>query len=134
LEDLKILLTFLFRKWIWKFNVLMRRKYYLPLGNSRLKLAETIQNKWTISLNWKPNFVYLIFSRPEFLKPGAFVIDVGITRVDLGNGKSKILGDVDPKVSEVAGFWTPVPGGVGPCTVACLLSNTVRAAVWATFE
>ena len=68
------------------------------------------------------------------IKPGAFVVDVGLTRVDAGTGKSKIFGDVDPEVAEVAGFLTPVPGGVGPCTVACLLKNTVQAAVWATFQ
>ena len=72
--------------------------------------------------------------RPEMIKPGSFVVDVGLTRVDAGTGKSKIFGDVDPEVAEVAGFLTPVPGGVGPCTVACLLKNTVQAAVWATFQ
>jgi len=74
------------------------------------------------------------FSRPAFVKPGACVIDVGLTRVDLGGGQTKIFGDVDPAVAHVAGFLTPVPGGVGPCTVACLLSNTVQAASWATFN
>ena len=44
------------------------------------------------------------------------------------NGKPKIVGDVDPEVANVAGYMTPVPGGVGPCTVACLLYNTVIAA------
>jgi methylenetetrahydrofolate dehydrogenase (NADP+)/methenyltetrahydrofolate cyclohydrolase len=59
----------------------------------------------------------------EMVKPGATVIDVGINRVD-GN----VIGDVDPGVSEVAGAITPVPGGVGPMTVAMLLVNTVTAA------
>ena len=63
----------------------------------------------------------------HFVKPGAIVIDVGINRI-IKDGKSKIVGDVDPQVAEVAGFMTPVPGGVGPCTVACLLYNTVLAA------
>jgi methylenetetrahydrofolate dehydrogenase (NADP+) / methenyltetrahydrofolate cyclohydrolase len=59
----------------------------------------------------------------DMVKPGAAVIDVGITRTDAG-----LLGDVDPAVAEVAGFLTPVPGGVGPMTIAALLGNTVRAA------
>jgi methylenetetrahydrofolate dehydrogenase (NADP+) / methenyltetrahydrofolate cyclohydrolase len=59
----------------------------------------------------------------EMVKPGAAVIDVGITRTERG-----LLGDVDPGVAEVAGFLTPVPGGVGPMTIAALLGNTVRAA------
>lgn len=67
--------------------------------------------------------------KPEYVKPGAIVIDVGINRIyDHETKKAKIVGDVDPKVAEVAGYMTPVPGGVGPCTVACLLYNTVIAA------
>ena len=60
---------------------------------------------------------------PEMVKPGAAVIDVGITRTQRG-----LVGDVDPAVAEVAGHVTPVPGGVGPMTIALLLANTVRAA------
>jgi methylenetetrahydrofolate dehydrogenase (NADP+)/methenyltetrahydrofolate cyclohydrolase len=59
----------------------------------------------------------------EMVKPGATVIDVGINRVD-----GKVVGDVAPDVAEVAGHLTPVPGGVGPMTIAMLLQNTVRAA------
>src|SRR5919199_765502 len=59
----------------------------------------------------------------DMVKQGAAVIDVGITRTDAG-----LLGDVDPGVAEVAAFLTPVPGGVGPMTIAALLGNTVRAA------
>jgi len=59
----------------------------------------------------------------EMVKPGATVIDVGINRVD-----GKVVGDVAPDVAEVAGHLTPVPGGVGPMTIAMLLRNTVRAA------
>ena len=59
----------------------------------------------------------------EMVKPGATVIDVGINRVD-----GKVVGDVAPDVVEVAGHMTPVPGGVGPMTIAMLLRNTVRAA------
>jgi methylenetetrahydrofolate dehydrogenase (NADP+) / methenyltetrahydrofolate cyclohydrolase len=57
------------------------------------------------------------------VKPGATVIDVGINRVD-----GKVVGDVDEGVREVAGYVTPVPGGIGPMTIAMLLVNTVRAA------
>jgi len=64
----------------------------------------------------------------DIVKPGACVIDVGINRVRISGQKSKIVGDVSPDVSQVAGWMTPVPGGVGPCTVACLMYNTVLAA------
>jgi methylenetetrahydrofolate dehydrogenase (NADP+) / methenyltetrahydrofolate cyclohydrolase len=60
---------------------------------------------------------------PEMVKPGAAVVDVGITRTEAG-----LVGDVDPGAAEVAGHLTPVPGGVGPMTVAYLLRNTIRAA------
>ena len=67
--------------------------------------------------------------RGSWIKPGATVIDVGINRTPLPDGKSRILGDVAFKeVAEVAGAITPVPGGVGQMTVACLLVNTLRAA------
>lgn len=64
------------------------------------------------------------------IKPGAAVIDVGITRVvDHKTSKSYLVGDIDFKnVSDVAGYITPVPGGVGPMTVAMLMRNTVIAA------
>jgi methylenetetrahydrofolate dehydrogenase (NADP+) / methenyltetrahydrofolate cyclohydrolase len=60
---------------------------------------------------------------PDMVQRGAAVVDVGMNRTDAGP-----VGDVDPEVAEVAGFLTPVPGGVGPMTIACLLENTVRAA------
>ncbi len=66
----------------------------------------------------------------EWVKPGATVIDVGITRIPHPDkpGKTKLLGDVDyAAASEVAAAVTPVPGGVGPMTIACLLANTVTA-------
>jgi methylenetetrahydrofolate dehydrogenase (NADP+)/methenyltetrahydrofolate cyclohydrolase len=86
------------------------------------------------------------FVTAEFVKPGATVIDVGTTRVDdralverlfpAGSRRrdaferrgSLVLGDVHPEVEQVAGALTPVPGGVGPLTIAMLLANTVRAA------
>jgi methylenetetrahydrofolate dehydrogenase (NADP+)/methenyltetrahydrofolate cyclohydrolase len=67
--------------------------------------------------------------RRDWIKPGATVIDVGINRVPAEGGKNRIVGDVAfAEVKEVAGAITPVPGGVGPMTIACLMLNTVRAA------
>jgi methylenetetrahydrofolate dehydrogenase (NADP+) / methenyltetrahydrofolate cyclohydrolase len=64
----------------------------------------------------------------DWIKPGATVIDVGINRLD-DKGKHRIVGDVAfAQACEVAGAITPVPGGVGPMTIACLLANTIRAA------
>ncbi len=68
------------------------------------------------------------FIRGDWIKPGATVIDVGINRIAAG-GKSRIVGDVNfAEAVEVAGAITPVPGGVGPMTIVCLLFNTLRAA------
>lgn len=75
----------------------------------------------------KPAFV-----KGDWIKPGAVVIDVGINRIDdpAGAGKTKLAGDVDfASASARAGAITPVPGGVGPMTIACLLKNTLQAAL-----
>ena len=67
--------------------------------------------------------------RGNWIKPGAIVIDVGINRVPGENGKNKLVGDCNyEECARVAGAITPVPGGVGPMTIACLLKNTVEAA------
>lgn len=67
--------------------------------------------------------------RKHWIKPGATVIDVGINRVSAGPGRTKLVGDVAfEEAREVAGAITPVPGGVGPMTIACLLANTLKAA------
>jgi methylenetetrahydrofolate dehydrogenase (NADP+)/methenyltetrahydrofolate cyclohydrolase len=67
--------------------------------------------------------------RGDWIKRGATVIDVGINRVPAAGGKSRIVGDVAfTEAAAVAGAITPVPGGVGPMTIACLMANTVRAA------
>jgi methylenetetrahydrofolate dehydrogenase (NADP+)/methenyltetrahydrofolate cyclohydrolase len=85
-------------------------------------------------LTARADLVYAAVGRPEmikrdWIKPGATVIDVGINRVPREDGKTRLVGDVAyAEVSEVAGAITPVPGGVGQMTVACLLVNTLRAA------
>ncbi|HTU13205.1 MAG TPA: bifunctional methylenetetrahydrofolate dehydrogenase/methenyltetrahydrofolate cyclohydrolase FolD [Allosphingosinicella sp.] len=82
----------------------------------------------------RADIVIAAVGRPEmvkgdWLKPGATVIDVGINRVEAGEGKTKLVGDVDfASASAVAGAITPVPGGVGPMTIAVLLRNCVVAA------
>ena len=64
----------------------------------------------------------------DWIKPGATVIDVGINRIEKPEGGTRLVGDVDfESAKEVAGAITPVPGGVGPMTIACLLANTVTA-------
>ncbi|WP_438465147.1 bifunctional methylenetetrahydrofolate dehydrogenase/methenyltetrahydrofolate cyclohydrolase FolD [Marinomonas sp. PE14-40] len=66
--------------------------------------------------------------KKEWVKPGAVIIDVGINSVEV-EGKRRLLGDVDyDQVSSIAGAITPVPGGVGPMTIACLMQNTLTAA------
>lgn len=65
---------------------------------------------------------------PEMVRPGAVVVDVGIHRLDREGRKPQLLGDVHPDVAQVARALTPVPGGVGPMTIAQLMLNTVHAA------
>ncbi len=72
----------------------------------------------------KPEFV-----KGDWVKPGATIIDVGINRVDAGEGKTKIVGDVAyDEAAQIAGAITPVPGGVGAMTIVCLMRNTLIAA------
>jgi methylenetetrahydrofolate dehydrogenase (NADP+)/methenyltetrahydrofolate cyclohydrolase len=66
--------------------------------------------------------------KADWIKAGACVIDVGINRVQTTDG-TKLVGDVDfAQVSKIAGYITPVPGGVGPMTIACLMLNTLQVA------
>ena len=82
----------------------------------------------------RADLVYAAVGRPEmvrgdWIKPGATVIDVGINRLPAAEGKTRLVGDVAyQEALEIAGAITPVPGGVGQMTVACLLVNTLRAA------
>jgi len=80
------------------------------------------------------DIVIAVVGRPEmvkgdWIKPGATVIDVGINRIETEDGGKKLVGDVEfESASKVAGAITPVPGGVGPMTIACLLHNTLQQA------
>jgi methylenetetrahydrofolate dehydrogenase (NADP+) / methenyltetrahydrofolate cyclohydrolase len=82
----------------------------------------------------RADLVFAAIGRPlmvrgDWIKPGATVIDVGINRITGADGRSRLVGDVAfDEVCEVAHAITPVPGGVGPMTIACLLANTVTAA------
>ena len=96
------------------------------LAHSRTPdLAETVREAdVVVAATGNPGLV-----TPDMVKPGAAVFDVGITRGPVGpNGKAKLVGDVDPAVAEVAGYLSPVPGGVGLMTRAMLLHNVVTAA------
>ena len=96
-------------------------------ANATVTLAHTATKNLTeltksadviIAAIGKPHFI-----KPEMIKAGAVVIDVGITRTDAG-----LLGDVDPKVVEIASYFAPMPGGVGPMTRAMLLTNLIELA------
>jgi methylenetetrahydrofolate dehydrogenase (NADP+)/methenyltetrahydrofolate cyclohydrolase len=82
----------------------------------------------------RADLVYAAVGKPEmvrgsWIKPGATVIDIGVNRLPAADGKTRLIGDVAfAEAAEVAGAITPVPGGVGQMTVACLLVNTLRAA------
>jgi methylenetetrahydrofolate dehydrogenase (NADP+)/methenyltetrahydrofolate cyclohydrolase len=100
----------------------------VTIAHSRTKdLAEVVKRAdIVVAAVGRANFV-----QGDWVKPGATVIDVGINRIpapEKGEGKTRLVGDVDfEAVKEVAGAITPVPGGVGPMTIACLLANTLTA-------
>jgi len=105
--------------------LLLQENCTVTIAHSRTKnLAEICQQAdILIAAVGRANFV-----KADWIKPGATVIDVGINRIEV-DGKAKLVGDVDyEEVSKVCGAITPVPGGVGPMTIACLLKNTVEAA------
>ena len=106
-------------------QLLLNESCTVTIANSRTEdLAEVVR---------RADIVVAAVGRSEmvpgdWIKPGATVIDVGINRVDAGDAKTKLVGDVDyASCAAVAGAITPVPGGVGPMTIACLLANTVTA-------
>jgi methylenetetrahydrofolate dehydrogenase (NADP+)/methenyltetrahydrofolate cyclohydrolase len=100
-------------------------KEHLAAG---LKIKKIKETKEITAETKKADIVIIALGKAKALKkdqikPGAIIIDVGINKV-----KGKTVGDVDPKVAEVAGYLSPVPGGVGPLTVACLLKNVLALA------
>tara|TARA_B100000900_G_scaffold49843_1_gene36848 strand:+ start:8717 stop:9592 length:876 start_codon:yes stop_codon:yes gene_type:complete len=98
----------------------------VTIAHSRTKNLQNIcrEADLVVAAIGRPEFV-----KSEWIKPGATVIDVGINRVKDSSRKSgyRLVGDVDSEVSNVAGKITPVPGGVGPMTIAMLMSNTIMA-------
>jgi len=106
--------------------LLLQENCTVTIAHSRTKnLAEICQQAdILVAAVGRPEFV-----KADWVKPGATVIDVGINRIEDETGKAKLVGDVDYKnVQSVCGAITPVPGGVGPMTIACLLKNTIEAA------
>jgi methylenetetrahydrofolate dehydrogenase (NADP+) / methenyltetrahydrofolate cyclohydrolase len=106
-------------------QLLLREDCTVTIAHSRTRdLASVVR---------RADLVIAAVGRPEmveadWLKPGAIVIDVGINRVAAADGKTKLVGDVAfQECLAVAGAITPVPGGVGPMTIACLLKNTLEA-------
>jgi methylenetetrahydrofolate dehydrogenase (NADP+)/methenyltetrahydrofolate cyclohydrolase len=107
-------------------QLLLRESCTVTICHSRTEflVQETRRGDILVAAIGKPEFV-----KGHWIKPGATVIDVGINRVTGEDGTTKLVGDVDTKAaSEFANFITPVPGGVGPMTIACLLRNTLQAA------
>jgi methylenetetrahydrofolate dehydrogenase (NADP+)/methenyltetrahydrofolate cyclohydrolase len=104
-------------------------------GNCTVTICHSYTKELSLHLQ-KADLVIAAAGQPEFikgdmLKEGCVVIDVGIHRIENGEDKGRICGDVHwPSIQQVASFATPVPGGVGPMTVAMLLTNTVKAYVF----
>jgi methylenetetrahydrofolate dehydrogenase (NADP+)/methenyltetrahydrofolate cyclohydrolase len=109
-------------------NLLLQADCTVSIAHSKTKdlAGECRAADILVAAIGKPKFV-----KGDWIKPGAIVIDVGINRIDdpAQPGKTKLVGDVDfAAASEKAGAITPVPGGVGPMTIACLLKSTLQAA------
>jgi methylenetetrahydrofolate dehydrogenase (NADP+)/methenyltetrahydrofolate cyclohydrolase len=108
-------------------QLLLRENCTVTIAHSRTKdLPDVVRRAdLVVAAIGKPEFV-----KGDWIKPGAIVIDVGINRIVKEDGKGKIVGDVEfASAAKVASAITPVPGGVGPMTIACLLKNTVEAAL-----
>lgn len=108
-------------------QLLLRENCTVTIAHSRTRNLPELcaQSDIVVAALGKPKAV-----RGEWIKPGATVIDVGINRVEQPGGKSRVVGDVDLEGARGrARYITPVPGGVGPMTIACLLLNTLNAAV-----
>jgi methylenetetrahydrofolate dehydrogenase (NADP+)/methenyltetrahydrofolate cyclohydrolase len=119
---------------IGRSNIVGKPMAQLLLGDSCTVTVAHSRTKDLPDVVRRADIVVAAVGRPEivkgdWLKPGATVIDVGINRVPGAEGKSRLVGDVDfSSASEIAGAITPVPGGVGPMTIACLIRNTLVSA------
>jgi methylenetetrahydrofolate dehydrogenase (NADP+)/methenyltetrahydrofolate cyclohydrolase len=119
---------------IGRSNIVGKPMAMLLLGESCTVTIAHSRTKNLPDVARRADIVVAAVGRPEmvkgdWLKPGATVIDVGINRIDAGEGKTRLVGDVAfDEAQEVAGAITPVPGGVGPMTIAMLLRNTLVAA------
>ncbi len=106
-------------------TLLLRENCTVTVAHSRTRNLDQVCRNADILVAavGQPNMI-----KGDWIKPGATVIDVGINRIEDESGKTRLIGDVDyAQAKEVAGAITPVPGGVGPMTIACLLRNTVSA-------
>jgi len=106
--------------------LLLKENCTVTIAHSRTRdlAAECRQADILIAAVGRPEMV-----KGDWIKPGATVIDVGINRIETEDGGKKLVGDVEfESASKVAGAITPVPGGVGPMTIACLLHNTLQQA------
>lgn len=118
---------------IGRSNIVGKPMAQLLLGDSCTVTIAHSRTKDLPAVVRSADIVVAAVGRPEmvpgdWIKPGATVIDVGINRIDKPEGGTRLVGDVDyASCAEVAGAITPVPGGVGPMTIACLLANTVTA-------
>ena len=107
-------------------SLLLREHCTVTIAHSRTRdlPAECARADILVAAVGRPKMV-----KGDWIKPGATVIDVGINRVEPDDGKARLVGDVDfAEASRKAKWITPVPGGVGPMTIACLLHNTIKAA------
>ena len=107
-------------------HLLLGENCTVTIAHSRTRdlARETARADILVAAVGRPQMV-----KGDWIKPGAAVIDVGINRIPSEDGKTRLVGDVDfEEAARVAGHITPVPGGVGPMTIACLLHNTVTAA------
>jgi methylenetetrahydrofolate dehydrogenase (NADP+)/methenyltetrahydrofolate cyclohydrolase len=119
---------------IGRSNIIGRPLLQLLIAENATVTVAHSQTRDLPALSRSKDLLFAAMGRPEivrrdWIKPGATVIDIGINRIVGGDGKPRIVGDVAfEEARAVAGAITPVPGGVGPMTIACLLVNTLRAA------
>ncbi len=118
---------------IGRSNIVGKPMAHLLLGENCTVTVAHSRTKDLPEVVRRADIVVAAVGRPgmvkgDWIKPGATVIDVGINRIEAEDGKKRLVGDVEfDSAKEVAGAITPVPGGVGPMTIACLLANTLTA-------